>query len=67
MRNYIILCSLLAIASCGGGGGVSASTPTQATSTPTTVPATSTAATCDDACFQAKKDDFEALYEYSTQ
>ncbi len=58
---------MLLIVSCGGGGGSSTPTPNQgSTSTPTTVPAT-TAPTCDDACFQAKKDDFEALYEYSTQ
>jgi len=66
MRNYIILSAILVVVSCGGGGGSSTSTPTQATSTPTTVPST-TAPTCDDACFQARKDDFEALYEYSTQ
>ena len=66
MRNYIILSAILVVVSCGGGGGGSASTPIQATSTPTTVPST-TAPTCDDACFQARKDDFEALYEYSTQ
>ncbi len=66
MKNYIIIFVSLIIVSCGGGGGSSASTPNQATSTPTTVPAT-TAPTCDDACFQAKKGDFEALYEYSTQ
>ena len=74
MKNYIFAFSLIFIISCGGGGGSSAPTPTQnqdSTSTPTTVPSTSTptpsAPSCDDACFQANKEEFEALYEYSRQ
>ena len=69
MRNYIILFVSLIIISCGGGGGSSAPTPNQgSTSTPTSVPTTTPATpSCDDACFQANKEEFEALYEYSTQ
>ena len=63
------------ITSCGGGGGSSAPTPNQgSTSTPTTVPTTTPAApstpatpSCDEACFQANKEEFEALYGYSRQ
>ena len=69
MRNYIILFVSLIIISCGGGGGSSAPTPNQgSTSTPTSVPTTTPATpSCDDACFQSNKEEFEALYEYSTQ
>ncbi|MDP6181561.1 MAG: S8 family peptidase [SAR86 cluster bacterium] len=69
MRNYAILFVSLIIISCGGGGGSSAPTPNQgSTSTPTSVPTTTPATpSCDDACFQSNKEEFEALYEYSTQ
>ena len=48
-------------ASCGGGGGGSSvPTPNQgSTSTPTSVP--TTAPSCDHACFQANKEEFEAF------
>ena len=74
MKNYVIAFVLFLIISCGGGGGGGNSSPTPnqgSTSTPTTVPSTTptapTAPTCDDACFQANKDEYEALYEYSRQ
>ena len=69
MKKYIITLSFFLIVSCGGGGGSSAPTPNQgSTSTPTSVPATTPATpSCDDACFQANKEEFESLYEYSTQ
>ena len=69
MKNYLIIFLSLIIVSCGGGGGGSAPTPNQgSTSTPTTVPTTTPATpSCDDACFQANKEEFENLYEYSRQ
>ena len=68
MRNYLIIFLSLIIVSCGGGGGSSAPTPNQgSTSTPTTVPTTPSTPSCDDACFQANKEEFEELYEYSRQ
>ena len=69
MKTYIVIFLSLLIVSCGGGGGSSASTPNQgSTSTPTTVPTTiPSAPSCDEACFQANKEEFEALYEYSRQ
>ena len=69
MKKYIITLSFFLIVSCGGGGGSPAPTPNQgSTSTPTSVPATTPATpSCDDACFQANKEEFESLYEYSTQ
>ena len=61
MKNYLIIFLSLIIVSCGGGGGGSAPTPNQgSTSTPTTVPTTTPATpSCDDACFQANKEEFE--------
>ena len=69
MKTYIVIFLSLLVVSCGGGGGSSASTPNQgSTSTPTTVPTTiPSAPSCDEACFQANKEEFEALYEYSRQ
>ena len=72
MKNFIFVFVLFLLISCGGGGGGSTPTPTSnQTSTPTTVPSTSTPTpttpTCDDACFQANKEEFEAFYEYSRQ
>ena len=59
---------MIFLLSCGGGGGGGSSAPTPnqgSTSTPTSVPTTTPS--CDDACFQTKKEEFEALYEYSRQ
>ena len=69
MKTYIIIFLSLIIASCGGGGGSYASPPNQgSTSTPTTVPTTiPSVPSCDEACFQANKEEYEALYEYSRQ
>ena len=72
MKNFIFGFVLFFVISCGGGGGGSTPTPTSnQTSTPTTVPSTSTPTpttpTCDEACFQANKEEFEAFYEYSRQ
>jgi len=70
MRNLLIFFISLIVVSCGGGGGgSSAPTPNQgSTSTPTSVPTTAPSTpSCDDACFQANKEEFEALYEYSRQ
>jgi len=74
MKNYVIVLISFLIISCGGGGGSSTPTPTPnqgSTSTPTTVPSptpsTPTAPSCDEACFQAAKTEFEDLYEYQRQ
>ena len=74
MRHFFVILFSILVVSCGGGGGSSAPTPTPdqgststPTSVPTTTPSTPSTPTCDDACFQANKEEFENLYEYSRQ
>ena len=72
MRIYLIIFLSIFIFSCGGGGGSSSPSPIQGSeSAPTLVPPTPqpspVAPTCDDACFQTSKEEYEALYEYSSQ
>ena len=80
MRQGVIHLIFLLMVACGGGGGSSPSSPDQGSpSTPSTVPSPtpiptpsptptpSSSIICDDLCFQAKKDEYEDLYEYSRQ
>ena len=71
MKILIICFVIIFIAACGGGGGSSSPTPApsgNSTSTPTSVPTTTPSSpTCDEACFQANKEEFETFYEYSRQ
>ena len=74
MRHFFVILFSILVVSCGGGGGSSVPTPTPdqgststPTSVPTTTPSTPSTPTCDDACFQANKEEFENLYEYSRQ
>ena len=76
MRQGIVYLIFLLMVACGGGGGSTPSSPDQGSpSTPSTAPSPSPTPTpspsssiiCDDLCFQAKKDEYENLYEYSRQ
>tara|TARA_B100001057_G_scaffold289915_1_gene289937 strand:+ start:1857 stop:4361 length:2505 start_codon:yes stop_codon:yes gene_type:complete len=72
MRIYFIIFLSIFIFSCGGGGGSSSPSPIQGSeSAPTLVPPTPqpapVAPTCDNECFQTSKEEYEALYEYSSQ
>ena len=76
MRQSLSYLIFLLMVACGGGGGSSPSSPDQGSTstpsaapspTPTPTPTPSSSITCDDFCFQAKKDEYEDLYEYSRQ
>ena len=78
MRQVVLYSIFLLMVACGGGGGSSPSSPDQGstsspssapspTPTPTPTPTPSSSIICDDLCFQAKKDEYEDLYEYFRQ
>ena len=76
MRQVVLYSIFLLMVACGGGGGSSPSSPDQGSTsspssapspTPTPTPTPSSSIICDDLCFQAKKDEYEDLYEYFRQ